>query len=294
MTFHSFRASHDFINNHVYKSETLYAYIEDDSIEPDSYPFLNLDIPGIKEEILFGDSMPNTTLIVDDEYRSKIWAVRALSIPNEVILEIENAIKSMDELPEEVKHCPVDIRVDGELCAHYDPGPFIARLHCESLIKSIADKSTEKDQYGLAHYFGSILQNGIVKMELADSLDLFNNENIRLTELAVFVRDLSLLIFLLDNGGDLNIQDWKIASFFSRDTVVCPDKNIAILEVMVSRGLSLEELLSEGDLSIENVYQKAEISGDQKLISFLDKHGYAHLSHKATDEVTKIAGLQKV
>lgn len=294
MTFHSFRTENDFINNYAYKSETLYAYRKDESVEPDSYPLLNLDIARIKDEILFGDSMPNTTLIMDDEYRAKIWAKRALSIPNEVIIEVENAIKSMDELPEEVKYAPLDIHIDGELFAHYDPGPFISRLHCESLVKFISDKSSKTGEPGLAHYFKSILQNWIIKKELADSSDLFCNERIRLTELAVFIRDLNFLNFLLDNGGDLNIQDWKIGSFFSRDTKVCPDKNIAILEAMVSRGFSLEELLSEEDKSIENVYQKADLSGDQKLLSFLDKQGYGHLSHKSSDDIIKRAGFQKV
>lgn len=91
-----------------------------------------------------------------------------------------------------------------------------------------------------------------------------------LFSLALSLRDLGFIEILLDAGIDINVNRTACDTFFEVSYFTARSEEI--IELMMSRGYSLDGLLADGE-SFTSILKKAEEKGDERLISFLRNHG---------------------
>ncbi len=94
-------------------------------------------------------------------------------------------------------------------------------------------------------------------------------ETVLLFEFALQIKDLNLIKKLLEKDVLIQPQNWSAATFFPKEHFT--QKNIEIIETVLSSGFSLQDLLAK-DETFESILEAAEITESQLLVSYLEEH----------------------
>lgn len=235
-----------------------------------------LDILALQEAVRDKKISPNSFLNIDRNLVVNISTLYSLAMPKEVIDRIEVNLGCCKFLPEEGEPLPPDIQdmvENFEYIVERKPSKEVVADYEEksqaiiTLLKSNLEKSEKKER--LREAFNAAYNN-VAFMQDFDP-ELLKGKKISLLELAVKIKDLDFILCLLDNGATLDPWDWTKGSFFYDEGTSISDLSIQILEALISRNISLDNLVTADEDCLGQLVRDIE---SKDLSDLLERHGY--------------------